>query len=120
MNETGGRAISHSQDDDPLVPWELAARPMLLRLSIILKNHSDKIGARSQSKVIQFFSDFYKENELGSLLSEIQTPADGHPRVWTYEQDEINLKTFLSSWTENPHIVYLLTVMQGFVYNLSI
>ena len=51
------------------------------------------------------FSDFYKENEPGSLLSEIQIPEDGHPRVWTYERDEINLKTFLSSWTENPHIV---------------
>ena len=34
------------------------------------------------------------ENEPGSLLSEIQTPADGHPGVWTYEQDEINLKKF--------------------------
>ena len=81
-------------------------------------NHSRKtIVTRLVQEVnlsVSVFSDFYKENELGSLLS------DGHPRVWTYEQDEINLKTFLSSWTENPHIVYLLTVMQGFVYNFSI
>ena len=35
-NKAGGGANSHSQDDSVLVPWELAARPMLQRLSFIL------------------------------------------------------------------------------------
>ena len=64
---------------------------------------------------VSVFSDFYKENELGSLLS------DGHPRVWTYEQDEINLKLFFHHWTENPpYSVFTNSDARFFVYNLSI
>ena len=35
-NKAGGGAKSHPQDDSVLLPWELAAHPMLQRLSFIL------------------------------------------------------------------------------------
>ena len=46
-DKAGGRAISNSQDDNTLVPWELAARSCAPHLSLILINFSGKTGVGS-------------------------------------------------------------------------